>query len=371
MSVVIKGGSRQNAAFFSKHLLNPADNEKVRVVGFRGFAQEDVKGAFREMQADAKETRCKNFFYHACINPEPGEELTEKQWDGAVNTLEHNLGLDGQPRFVVEHEKDGRVHRHVVWSRIDADTMTAIPDSLTYKKHEAAARKIERDCELRPMESVLVKDRKGERPKRRAKDWEGFRGKQTGLDPDKVKAQVTALWEKTDSAAAFKAALRQEGYILCKGDRRDFCIVDPAGDEHSLARRIEGVKAAELRERLGDIHRDALPSVAEARAMADAWGDTSEAARTVQETQMEKRKRAFLYGLRSMNPEAQEAWQEPPSSALEKAAHEYGRGVKGAARGFQDAYWQATIGGKPRTEADKLHDVMWGESDDKDRGPER
>jgi hypothetical protein len=53
--------------------------------------------------------------------------------------------------------------------------------------------------------------------------------------------------------------------VLCRGDRRDFCIIDPAGHDHSLARRIEGVKAAELRAFMGDIDRDALPSVAEGR----------------------------------------------------------------------------------------------------------
>ena len=37
--------------------------------------------------------------------------------------------------------------------------------------------------------------------------------------------------------------------------------------------------------------------------------------------------------------------------------------VKDMARAGQDAYWQAFIGGKPRTEADKLHDLMWGKGE--------
>jgi hypothetical protein len=35
--------------------------------------------------------------------------------------------LDGQPRAIVFHEKEGRRHAHCVWSRIDAQTMTARP----------------------------------------------------------------------------------------------------------------------------------------------------------------------------------------------------------------------------------------------------
>jgi hypothetical protein len=391
--MIIKGGSRSNRRFFARHLLNAKDNEEVRLVELKGFAHEDVDGALRDMEAVAKGTRCKNFFYHADMNPREGEHLTPEQWGQAVDTLERHLGYEGQPRVVIEHEKEGRVHRHVIWQRIDLDTMTARADSLTYPKHEAAAREIERDCGLEPVASVLVKDREGPRPQRRAKDWEGFRGKQTGLNPEEVRAQVTALWEQSDSGAAFKAALEANGYILCKGDRRDFCIVDPAGDEHSLARRISGVKAAEVRERMKDVERDSLPTVAVAREKADAWGNAdSEAAWAVQEAEMDrqalglrrsierggvtlqgepevsadadwwKRQEWFMSRMGREGWEYQERW-----SALEKTAKEYGGAVKDVARAGQDAYWQAVIGGKPKTEADKLHDIMWGE---KEKEPE-
>ena len=344
----------------------------MRVVGFKGFAHESVDDAFRDMEAVAKNTRCKNFFYHAAMNPREDERLSDEQWDQAVGTLEKHLGLEGQARIVLEHEKEGRTHRHVIWSRIDVDTMTARSDSLTYKKHEAAAREIERDCGLRPVDSVLVKDRDTPRPERRAKDFEGFRAVRTGLKPDQVKDEVTALWERTDSGAAFQAALGERGYILCRGDRRDFCIVDPAGDEHSLARRISGVKAAELRARMSDIDRDALPTVAEGRKLADAWAEgDSDAARAVRLKDMDDRLKPFRESSGDLLPDSewsqkQRAFLEHEArqadwSGLEKAAYGYGQTVKSVARAGQDAYWQSMIGGKPKTEADKLHDLMWAE----------
>jgi hypothetical protein len=289
------------------------------------------------------------------------------QWTQAVDTLERHLSLEGQPRFVIEHEKAGRVHRHVVWGRVDADTMTARSDSLTYRKHEAAAREIERDCGLEPVASVLVKDRE-KPPERRAKDFEGFRGRSSGLDPRAIQAEVTALWHESDSGAAFKAALEQRGYILCRGDRRDFVIVDPAGDEHSLARRISGAKAADVRERLADIDRETLPSVAEARIAADAWSGETAAARAVQESEMDKQARAFVYAMRqehahSTDAREREGWDYAPWSPFDHAAYEYGQAVKDVARAGQDFYWQAFIGGKPRTDADKLHDLMWGKGE--------
>lgn len=263
--MIIKGGSRSNRRFFARHLTNTRDNDRVRVVEFRGFAHDNVDDAFVDMEAVAKGTSCKNFFYHASLNPRENERLTEAQWERAVDGLENNLGLAGQARIVFEHEKHGRAHRHVVWSRIDLDSMTAISDSLTARIHERTSREIEQEFGLEPVASVLVKDREGPRPTRRARDWEGFRGSKTGIAPDDVTAEVTALWNESGSGAQFRAALAQRGYLLCKGDRRDFCIIDPAGNDHSLARRIDGVMAADVRESMADIDRNGLPSVAEGR----------------------------------------------------------------------------------------------------------
>ena len=74
-------------------------------------------------------------------------------------------------------------------------------------------------------------------------------------------------------------------------------------------------------------------------------------------------------GVMHANDYERDGWVEPPLTGLEKAAQQYGQGVKDVAHGLQDAYWQTFIGGKPKTEADKLHDLMWGENDK--GGPER
>jgi len=266
--MIINGGSRSNGAFFSKHLSRADQNEQVQVVEIRGLAAQTIGGAFHEMQAVASGTRCKNYFYHANINTRDNELLTPAQWEQAVDTLENELGLTGQPRLVVEHEKEGRTHRHVVWSRINPDSMTAISDSLTYPKHEQAARKLEVAFGHEPVASVLVKDRDTVRPERRPKDWESFRGQESKHDPRDIKAEITALWHAADSGHAFAAALQAHGYTLARGDRRDFCIIDDAGDAHSLARRIAGVKVAELRQRMEGIDPACLPSVQEGRALA-------------------------------------------------------------------------------------------------------
>jgi hypothetical protein len=274
--VIINGGSRSNWRFFAKHLMRGDQNERVEVTEIRGLAADNVLDAFREMDALASGTRAKNFFYHANINTRADELLTPEQWEQAVDTLEANLGLEGHSRFIVEHEKEGRTHCHVIWSRIDVDTMTAVSDSKNFAAHERTARTLEDRFDHEAVKGAHTRETDEKRPPRRPDNWEKFRGAKSGIDPDQVKAELTALWQSADSGQAFVTALEASGYLLAKGDRRDFMVIDQAGDAHSLARRIEGAKAKDIRARLDGIDRDALPTVAEASALMKTRQDDSE-----------------------------------------------------------------------------------------------
>ena len=256
--MIIKGGSRKSASFFAKHLMKTEDNERVSIAEMKGLYAEDLPEAFRELKALSKATRAENYFYHASINPREDERLTPEQWEFAVDRLERNLGLDGHARFQVEHEKEGRTHRHIVWSRINPDTMTTTPDSNNYLAHVKTRDELEREFDHQQTPIPPERSRGS-----RILDWENFRAAESGIDPKEVKAEVTALWQRSDSGAAFVAALEESGYTLCRGDK-GYCILDQAGDVHSLARRIESVKTAEVRARLFDTPLETLPSVAEA-----------------------------------------------------------------------------------------------------------
>ena len=181
--------------------------------------------------------------------------------------MERNLGLTGQPRFVVQHEKEGRVHQHVVWSRIDAENGVAISDSLTAPIHERTSRELEITFDLERGKSVLVPDRDFDRPDRRPKKWETFRGAETGIDPKAMKAELTAIRQHCDNGTSFRAALEESGaYVLARGDRRDYVIIDRFGDDHSLARRLD-LRAAELRRFMADLDPSTVPSVDQAKAL--------------------------------------------------------------------------------------------------------
>jgi hypothetical protein len=264
--MIINGGSRCNARFFAKHLTSTEENESVTLREIRYLAAVNVADALHEMEVVAMATHCKNFFYHVNINPQEHEELTSPQWDTAVNLLEKNLRLEGNARFIVEHRKKGRTHRHVIWSRIQIPRMRAVVMTDDYAQHQATARQLESEFGLGHVPSVLGPQKvKGQRPERRPKSWETFRGHKSGIAPDAMKRDITLLYRNSLNAEDFVKALAAHGYRLARGDSRDFCIVDSAGDAHSLARRIDGIDAQSLAKFLADLDAEEFPSIRQAR----------------------------------------------------------------------------------------------------------
>jgi len=269
--VIVKGGARTGRAGYvgdlAKHLQRTDTNEQIVVRELRGVAADDLRGALTEMAALAAGTRCTRPLYHANIDPHPSQPaLTEEQKLRAVELLEKELGHEGQPRIVVEHVKEGRPHLHIVWSRIDLDRMVAIHDGHNYRAHEIAARELEREFGHQRVQGAHAEREEVARPERAPSDIEQRQAERSGITPAEAKAFVTGLWRATDSGQAFVAAIEAEGWIVAPGDKRDFVVVDPAGETHSLARRIEGAKAKDVRERMADVDPAALPTVREACA---------------------------------------------------------------------------------------------------------
>ena len=259
--MIINGGKRAFWRKFAPHLMNTEKGQQeVRIVEMRGLAADNLFDAFQELEALGSGTRAKSFYYHANIDPRADEHMTEEEWGHAVDALEKNLGLQGRSRFIVEHEKNGRVHRHIVWSRV-TDDMKVVPCDWNYSIHQRTADELEKEFghERTPRQRAPGKPRG-------PKQYEYVRSKQSKIHPKEVEAELTALWHQADSGPALAAAIAEHGYILAEG-KRGLCIVDPAGHEHSLARRC-GVRVKEADSRMADIDRDALPTVEEARELA-------------------------------------------------------------------------------------------------------
>lgn len=163
------------------------------------------------------------------------------------------------------HEKLGRQHIHVVWSRIDLEKMRSVSDSHDFRKHEEVSRDLERRFGHDRVQGAHHERDGVERPDRTPSRAELQQQERTGITGKHVKEEVTAAFRASDGPEAFRAALQEHGYALARGDGRDYVILDQKGGIHSLARRIGGMKAPELREFMAALDPESVPSIDQAR----------------------------------------------------------------------------------------------------------
>jgi hypothetical protein len=269
--VNIKGKSRAGGRELAKHLLNAEKNETVKILAVNGTVAQDLYGAFHEMEAISSGTRCKKPLYHAKISPDPKEPaLTPEQWNRAIEALKKQLGLTDHAYAAVLHRKYGaahpeilREHVHVVFNRINPDTMRAMHDGHNYRQHELVSRQLEKEFGHARIQGAHVERDGQPRPTRTPPDWAMQQGAKSGIQPRDVAATVKQLWTEADSAPSFAAALEHEGLTLALG-RRDLVVLDHAGDVHTLARCLN-LKVADIRERLAGVDRSQLPTVEQVR----------------------------------------------------------------------------------------------------------
>lgn len=145
--MIPKASQRSGGQDLATHLLNALDNEYVEVAEVSGAIASDLHGAFAEWEAIAAGlTKCQKYLYSLSINPDQGQgELTREQYLDYVDRVEKKLGLEGQPRAVVFHIKEGREHCHVVWSRIDYRNEKAIHLPFDHDRLMMVTREFARD----------------------------------------------------------------------------------------------------------------------------------------------------------------------------------------------------------------------------------
>lgn len=256
--MILVGNRRAGAAKLTAHLLNAEDNEHVHVHQIRGFISDDLDGAYHEAYGISRGTRCKKFLYSLSLNPPETKNVSVDIFENAIDRIEQKLGFTGQPRTIVFHEKNARRHAHVVWSRINSDTMTAIDPYQDKLALESIARELFLEYKWEMPPGLKLKEDTDPYNYSHAEHQQAKRGK---CDPKQLKSTFAECWERSDSRASFATALKERGLILAKGDRRGFVVVDDQGEVYSVSRWV-GIKAKEVRQRLGQY--DDLPSVYEA-----------------------------------------------------------------------------------------------------------
>lgn len=257
--MILKGSQRAGGMQLAKHLLNMKDNDHVTVHEISGFVSNNLPSAFKEAYAISRGTRCKQFLFSLSLSPPETEKVPIAVFEKAIADIEEKIGLAGQPRAIVFHEKDGRRHAHCVWSRIDIDTMTAINLSHYKLKLKDISRQLYIEYDWR-MPSGLANSLEANPLNFSRAEWQ--QAKRIKSDPRTIKTVFQDCWAMSDNLHAFRNALEARGYYLARGDRRGFVAVDWRGEIYAVG-RWTGVKSKEVKAKLGS--PDALPAVEEAK----------------------------------------------------------------------------------------------------------
>ncbi len=256
--MILQGNQRGGAKDLALHLLKE-ENEHVEVHDLRGFMSDDLVSALNEAHAISQGTRAKQFLFSLSLNPPKQEKVDTQTFENAIERVENKLGLSGQPRAIVFHEKNGRRHAHAVWSRIDTQAMKAIPLPFTKRKLMEISRElyIEHDWNIPPG----MTHAENRNPSNfTLAQWQ--QAKRNGEAPRAVKQAFQSCWAQSDSRASFENALKEQGYRLAKGDRRGFVALNHRCEPFAIPKWV-GVKTKDVRAKLGS--EDDLPSVAEVR----------------------------------------------------------------------------------------------------------
>lgn len=246
--MILKASQRGGGQNLAAHLMRVDDNEHVSIHELRGFASDNLPDALREVEAIARGTKCQQYLFSVSLSPPEGQSVPIEVFEAALDRIETDLGLEGQPRALVFHEKEGRRHLHGVWSRIRPDTMTACQMSFFKRRLMSISRDIyleqgwkmprglENAAERNPTNFTLA-------------EWQ--QAKRQGIDPRWLKQAVQECWKGSDGRKAFERSLEERGFFLARGDRRGFVVLDHTGEVHSLPRVLD-VKTKDVRARLGE-----------------------------------------------------------------------------------------------------------------------
>ena len=280
--MIIKSSARAGARELARHLSNGDENETIRITQSRGVFAQNLFDALDDMRLISKGSRCRKFLYHVSMSPEPGYDFGEEyDWTLSWQRYEAEFGLSHLAFVEVEHAKEGRTHRHRVYCRVGDDNK-AVPLGFSKMRNEKVARQLEylhghpltigrhnkavvtflkregQDETALGMEGNLATTTA--RPRAARTHDEQHQQQRTKIPVEQVNADVQAAWQLAQTGQAFLHFLLERGYILAQGDKRRYVILDQAGGVHSPRRRV-GLKAAEVNEKLRQIHFEGLPTI--------------------------------------------------------------------------------------------------------------
>lgn len=310
--MIVKARAGQGGPALARYLME-GKNEHAELLDLRNMDAPHLKAALFDMDMLARGSRCENHALHVQMRAAPGERLSADHWREACDRYAEAFGMEEhQAAIILHHQQDGATHAHFVFNRVHPVTLKAANLWRNHEKHKALARQMENDWGLRQFSSLKRKLARDYSDKGRG---EIEQARRQGENAHDIREHVRWLWEQSPNGEAFALALEEEGYQLAKGDRRGYVVIDPHGSPYSLGSRTTGVKAREVREKLGDLDPAHIPDIEQARRLLIE----RQAQRKQQQRQGKGEARAQSQPTPAPAPDLPATWWQAASKRAEQA----------------------------------------------------
>jgi hypothetical protein len=285
--MIAKGNHHAHGVKLAAYLVKGHPGERAELFDMRGFGSiGDLRDAFRIEAMRARDgTKAEKPFFHVHLRGAAGEgaQLTQRQWAEIADRCDRALGLRFQPRAGSFHtdRQTGDRHLHLAYSlvAVSEDGQGFVKKLGLYKKKlKTLSREIEKDFGLK----IVSNERQAGHAAKGADRREFEESRRLGTDINAIRAAILDGFQKSDSGKSFAAAMRAHGFEIAAGDRRAcFVVVDQAGGQHALNKKLTGKTLEQIRERLSDLDRSRLPTVDQAKAQQADREAARSAARTM------------------------------------------------------------------------------------------
>ncbi len=237
----------------AKHL-----NEEAVLGSSRGLVGGTIREQIAEITDLTSHSRAAQPLYHVHADPPEGAAWSEQTWSRYWLLFEREFGLERAAYSEEHHLKEGRAHRHRVYSLVREDGTTN-PMRQDFARREKLSRIIEHETGApmvsgafnRKVHQFLLQDGRydiaqamehgglldGSRTRAVLTPRERAQAERTGIDPQDIATQALAAWRASDDGKSFRAALLEHGLRIMQGERVPV-LVDQAGGTHPLARLL-------------------------------------------------------------------------------------------------------------------------------------
>lgn len=257
------GRSFKGAGLYYLHDKGALTSERVAFTHGENLHSQNAEQALKEMafvalnadrlkaQAGIKKggRKGEHPVYHYSLSWHPDQKPNREDMIEAGRSSLKALELEGYQAMMIAHHDEPHAHLHIIVNRVHPDTGKMVNIDFDKMRLSRWAEAYEKE------HGRIYCEKRVENNARREKgEYVQYR------DP-----VIAVAWRRSDSGKAFANALMEQGYAICRGERRDFVVMDPEGKLHNPARHIEGAKVKDIRERLKDLGPEQIFGIEEAR----------------------------------------------------------------------------------------------------------